>query len=135
VRVRGFNVPTGPQPFVLASTGAFAAWPPSGATDAPRIDRPGATRLQLAVSPNPTRAGAAITLGIPGSGPRETVVEIYDLHGARVAVPWDGPAVSGATVITWDGRDTAGRDVPAGVYFVRASRGDEVATRKILVLH
>jgi hypothetical protein len=34
----------------------------------------------------------------------------------------------------WDGRDDAGRLVPAGVYFCTLAVGGETATRKMLLL-
>jgi flagellar hook assembly protein FlgD len=86
------------------------------------------------VSPNPTRAGASIRLVTPGAGPRDARVTVYDLRGALVATPLDGPAGPGATVVTWDGRDAQGRDVPSGVYFVRAESAGEIVARKVLVL-
>lgn len=134
VRVRAFNIPMGPQPFALAATGAFAAWPPNGAVDAPVVAGAAGTRLDLAVAPNPTRAGATIRLITPGRGPREARVTVYDLRGSVVATPWSGPVGPGVTVVPWDGRDADGRDVPSGVYFVRAQSARETVARKLLVL-
>lgn len=134
VRVRGFNVPDGPQPFALASTGAFAAWPPTGPTDAPLIATPGAGRLELAVSPNPSRGGVTARLSLPGEGLRHVTVDVYDVHGARVANVRDGAAGPGELSVSWDGRDADGHDAPAGVYFVRATAGGQTVTRKALVL-
>lgn len=133
VRVRGFNVPTGPQPFALASTGAFAAWPPTGPTGVIATGSRGA-RLEVAVSPNPSRHGFTAQLTLPGEGLRSVVVEVYDVHGARVATPWNATAGAGPATVRWDGRDADGREAPAGVYFVRVTSAGETVTRKALVL-
>jgi subtilisin family serine protease len=134
VRVHGFNVPDGPQPFALASSGAFASWPPTGATGVTAAAVPGGARLDLSVSPNPARQGVTASLSVPGEGLRHVVVEAYDVHGARVALVWDGVTGPGTRPVTWDGRTTDGHEAPAGVYFLRATSGDEKVTRKALVL-
>ena len=135
VRVRGHNVPQGPQPFSVVATGAFGSWPPGGPTDAPvaSVGVP-RDRLALSVSPNPTRGGVGLALAIPGLGARDVVVEVYDLRGARVATPFRGALAAGERALAWDGRDSDGRPVPSGAYFVRARVGAETVSEKVTIL-
>ena len=46
----------------------------------------------------------------------------------------DGAVPEGAHPIAWDGNDDAGRRVPSGVYFARASSGESDATLKLVLL-
>jgi hypothetical protein len=41
----------------------------------------------------------------------------------------------GRKVAYWDGRDTAGRRVPSGVYYIQMVVGEETKTRKLVVLN
>jgi hypothetical protein len=133
--VQAHNVPQGPQPYALVSTGAFAGWPP---TDPTAIGEGAATvnsrALSLRVTPNPTRDGATVSLTFPGAGRRDVLVEIFDVRGARVAVPHRGALNAGKTTLSWDGNDPEGRAVPPGLYFVRALIGTETITRKLTVV-
>lgn len=87
-------------------------------------------RLRLAVRPNPYRpanGAMVVTLSAPAAG---AAVAVYSLSGGRVvALARDG---DGATW-RWDGRDAAGRQVPAGVYFVAASGPPRAAARVVVL--
>jgi len=133
VRVTGFNVPLGPQPFALASTGAFAGWPPGG-TGAPDLAAAPAEAFRISVRPNPSRGGIAVELALPGGAPSDVTLDVYDVRGALVARPWKGALGGGVTSLAWDGRDDAGREVPGGVYFVRASSRAGARSEKVLLL-
>ena len=41
---------------------------------------------------------------------------------------------AGSYAVRWDGRDGADRELASGVYFYRLRAGDEVETRKLLLL-
>jgi hypothetical protein len=89
---------------------------------------------ELTVLPNPAARGARLLLAVPaGSGvPRLT---IYDLRGRTVReLALVDPADSGTCEMWWDGRNSAGVPVPAGVYFARAIIEPAVITRKLVVL-
>jgi hypothetical protein len=74
-----------------------------------------AARPMLSGFPNPTAAGASIVYSLPSS---QDAVElgVYDASGRLVARLSDARATAGRHVMHWDGRDLAGRTVPAGVY-------------------
>ncbi len=75
--------------------------------------------LSLAVTPNPFQAGTLIAWTYPGL--ENVQVTIHDI-GGRLVRRLAGHG-AGVRSIFWDGRDDAGRAVPAGVYIVRASAG------------
>lgn len=67
-----------------------------------------------------------------GSSPIE--LAIFDVLGRRVRRLSLSADDSGRREIVWDGRDESGEPVPSGVYFFRASRGDEQAVFKAILL-
>jgi hypothetical protein len=57
---------------------------------------------------------------------RPTRLEVFDAYGRAVHARELGIDPGGAD-IDWDGEDTAGRPVPAGVYFLRVWAGERAA--------
>jgi len=72
--------------------------------------------------PNPFNA--SVSLDVTGENLRAAV---FDVAGRRVRTV----TVLGG-VIEWNGKDNAGRDVPAGVYWVRVSDGVSTRARKVV---
>jgi flagellar hook assembly protein FlgD len=60
-------------------------------------------------------------------------VSVYDVRGMRVATLARRDFPAGSHAIDWDGRDTAGRDVPAGVYFCQLQVGGQAAAARRIV--
>ncbi|MEO6462614.1 MAG: T9SS type A sorting domain-containing protein [Candidatus Eisenbacteria bacterium] len=79
------------------------------------------------VFPNPARDELKLTLNVPGDEP--LVLEVIDLRGRvvrrRTLAP-DGPSV---TVLV------PARDLPSGLYWLRAIQGDRTARARAIVLH
>lgn len=88
----------------------------------------------VATSPNPFAESTAIRFAIPASGARSTTVAVYDLAGRLVRELASGPRSAGSHTVTWDGRDSAGRRVAAGVYLTRVEADGETAVRKVVHL-
>jgi subtilisin-like proprotein convertase family protein len=89
-------------------------------TDAPAIAE--ATPFGLAPArPNPFAelAELAFTLDRPG----RASLEIFDVSGRRVRTIVDRDLGAGRHSFSWNGRDTGGRDVSSGIYFVRRGSG------------
>jgi glucose/arabinose dehydrogenase len=97
--------------------------PALGVTAQPRTDRP------LTASPNPFRG--AVTFGVmlePGETGR---IEIYDPAGRSVrTLTSHGNAA--ARSIEWDGRDSGGEPVRAGLYFAKLQRRSGVAPLRVV---
>ena len=84
-----------------------------------------------AASPNPFRAGTALSYTVPPSTHVRT--RVYDASGARVRDLTDG-VVSGSGSLVWDGRTQMGERAPAGVYFVHVDAGTVRETKKVVLL-
>jgi len=81
--------------------------------------------------PNPFNPSVQWTLSVPGPGVKTVRVAVFDVRGRLVRVLADRGLSPGRHVLRWDGRDSAGRSLPSGVYVVRAKLGDEVRTQKV----
>jgi len=103
----------------------------TGVSDVP--DPPGRLRI-LSMGPNPTHGNLVLRYSIERVG-IPLMVRIYDCQGRLVRVAFDGRAQDSVGRLEWNGRDEAGRNVPAGIYFVRISSNTETAVRKVVVLH
>jgi len=94
-------------------------------------DRPSAD-LASRASPNPFRNATFVRLVSRTSGHARMFV--YDASGRLVAHAWEGEVTSGPTTVPWNGRDDAGRAVPAGIYLYRLEGRAEDATGRIVKL-
>ena len=61
-------------------------------------------------------------------------VEVYDILGRRLRRLVDADMKAGQHSIRFDGRDSEGRELSAGVYLYRMAAGDFVQTRKMVFL-
>jgi hypothetical protein len=92
--------------------------------------RPGA--MLLSASPNPFRATTTLDYAVAAGETAD--IGVFDLNGRlvkRLATNGDG---SGARTTTWDGTNTAGMRVRAGVYFVRGHIGEQPVRAQVLML-
>jgi hypothetical protein len=86
--------------------------------------------VRLAPVPARDRVTVEFTLATTG----EARVEVLDIGGRRVAQLAQRTFAPGPHAVRWEGRDGAGREVPAGVYFVRlvTARGADVRRLPLL---
>lgn len=98
------------------------------------VDEPGAgsPAAALRAGPNPFRTGVTLRLALSGADAVD--IDVFDLEGRRVRRLHPSSITPGEHLVTWDGRDEAGREVAAGVYVARAEAGGRRATAKILKL-
>lgn len=84
------------------------------------------------VHPNPFTRDVRIEYAIAGNAP--ATIEVFDVGGRRVRqIPGDGPA-NQPQMRSWDGVDNDGRQLPAGVYFLRLQEGKRTDARKLVIL-
>jgi len=87
-------------------------------------------RAQGDCFPNPFRHDTVVRFTTPTGGPVRAAV--YDMRGRRVATLTDGHWPAGSHDLPWSGRDWQGRQVAAGVYFVRVQCGGAAWARKVV---
>jgi len=83
-----------------------------------------------AARPNPTSGGCRMRFTIPSetAGQSPVTLAVYGVDGRRLKTLVSGPVSAGIHEAVWDGRDEAGGDAPAGLYFIRLEwRGRELA--------
>jgi hypothetical protein len=75
--------------------------------------------LRLAVSPNPFRSGTSIVYSVPQAGP--VTLQVFRPDGGLVRTLLDSEIGAGPGTVRWDGRDSRGVELPAGIYLYRLS--------------
>jgi photosystem II stability/assembly factor-like uncharacterized protein len=108
----------------------FTVTAPDPAT--PVDDLPAASGLALSAAPNPFNPQTVLSFSLVSEG--EVVLEIFDIHGARLARLAEGVFPAGTSRVTWDGKDASGRGLASGTYLARLSTGGTVATTKLLLV-
>ena len=88
-------------------------------------------RLELsAPAPNPSSSTTRLELALTSASPVD--LSIYDAAGRRIATLVNGDLPAGRRSVAWDGRETGGQRVPAGLYFARLTTTQGSATRRIV---
>ena len=90
----------------------------------------GALALRLA-HPNPFNPSTTLRFDLGAAGPAR--LSLHDAQGRRVRVLAEGVFAAGEQVLTWDGRDDAGRALPSGVYFSRLEAEGRVESSKLVL--
>ena len=81
--------------------------------------------------PNPFNSQTVLSLSLPSRG--TVTVEVRDLLGRKIKELFRGE-VERKRRLQWDGRDDSGRDVPSGLYLVRATWAGKVWIRKVALV-
>ena len=87
--------------------------------------------------PNPFNAGTLISYSVPSAS--RVILDIFNIHGQRVAAVDQGLRAAGTHTASWAGLDAEGRPLASGVYFYRLrlsgeAREVEPQIRKMLLL-
>ena len=81
--------------------------------------------------PNPFNNGTVIRFALPEA--REVELAVFNLSGQKVATLLQGRREAGQYTVRWDGLED-GRSLASGIYLYRLRDGDQVETRKLLLL-
>ena len=82
--------------------------------------------------PNPFNSSTVIRFALPASDKVDLV--LYNLAGQKVATLAEGARQAGTYTLHWDGRDDDGSALASGVYLYRLRAGEQVGTRRLLLL-
>jgi hypothetical protein len=79
--------------------------------------------------PNPFDQETSIAFELPQK--TRVSIKVYDVRGRLVRTLVDEVQPEGKHQLAWDGKDSGGKQTPAGIYFVRLSSDSFTAARKI----
>ncbi|MEX2234472.1 MAG: cellulase family glycosylhydrolase [Cyclobacteriaceae bacterium] len=85
----------------------------------------------LSVYPNPVNNTTSVNFSALRSGPVEMAV--YNPQGQKVSTLFHEVATHGEHIVFWDGTDTEGKALAAGLYFIRMEAGSRSRTIKIMM--
>ncbi len=77
------------------------------------------TRLQSTLSAYPNPFNPQVRISFNSQNTQRVRLNIYDARGHHIAELLDSVVGSGVTDVQWQGKDTAGRSLPSGIYFAR----------------
>lgn len=101
-------------------------------------EEPTSVLLQFALDqnfPNPFNPSTSIRYTVDSRQASAPIsLRVYNIRGQSVRVLVDGEVEPGNYQVVWDGRNDKGEDVSSGIYFYRLTAGEQVATRKMLLL-
>jgi hypothetical protein len=114
---------------------AFTYFPAGGTGVDEVVDQGDATEKTarlLPARPNPFNPVTTIGYSLNDDGFAE--ISVFDLAGHRVRTIVSGFVPAGDHEAVWDGRDDRGDRVASGVYFYRLRVGDELDTRRMVLV-
>lgn len=91
-----------------------------------------AEKLGLFAMPNPFNPQTKIELSLAAAASGD--LRVYDVRGRLVVELHRGALAEGVNTFTWNGRDSGGRPVASGPYWVQARTPDQSLTKKVLLL-
>jgi hypothetical protein len=109
----------------------LVGWPGTGSGVEPDLPNDTSRGISIGAHPNPFKTSTVITMSAPVACGVD--LKVYNISGQCVRTV--GGFDSGNRTAVWDGTDDAGRAVPAGIYFLRLCRGQEIEdVEKLVVL-
>jgi hypothetical protein len=88
------------------------------------------SEIRLGVLPNPSGSSVNVSLALPKES--FAVVAVYDLAGRKLATLANGQLAAGVRNLHWNFRSDDGRQVPVGMYLVRADVDGRIVTRTLV---
>lgn len=84
---------------------------------------------------NPTASGSnQVYYSLPSEFSGDVHIKVFDVSGRLTTTLISAPATEGAHSLIWDGSDSSGDKLAAGIYFMRLEAGSKVLTKKLVVL-
>ncbi len=83
--------------------------------------------------PNPFNPSTRISFSLSDASAR-TILSVYNARGQLIRSLVDELLPVGSHSRVWDGKDNAGQSVGSGIYLYRLSNGNQLQTRKMLLL-
>ncbi len=99
------------------------------------IDEAGGVPAEFALHanyPNPFNPVTTIRYDLPEA--TNITIQVYDILGREIARLIDSAMEPGYHRITWNGRDSAGREVPTGIYIARLLTPEYTKSIKMVLL-
>lgn len=88
--------------------------------------------LAFAAGPNP--AHNEVRMEFTLDRPLGLLIDVFDVQGRQVVQLDRGIVAAGDHQITWDGRDSEGRDAGSGIFWMRLQAGGVMETRRVVRL-
>jgi len=82
--------------------------------------------------PNPFNLGTTIRFTLPE--PADVRISVYDILGRKVRQVASGYYSAGTHAVQFDGKDTHDAPLSSGIYFYRVKAGDEIQSRRMVLL-
>jgi hypothetical protein len=83
--------------------------------------------------PNPFNGTTKVSFTL--DKPAAVKLSILDVLGKTVAIPYSGLALSGETIVTWNGRNSYNQDLVSGLYlYILEDMGGNMLTKKMTLL-
>jgi hypothetical protein len=111
--------------------GIFVRYHTPGVAEEPSVKAISIEGL-ISVSPNPTRGLTAISYS--NATPGRVSLHVYDRKGCLVKTLLDAESKRGVSTVNWDGKDSRGKSLPSGVYFLRLETPECRETDNIVIL-
>lgn len=118
--------------FHLGMSGTITVATLTGVLDDPSTGLSPSELLLGQNQPNPFNAETVIPYTLPSAG--RVSLAVLNILGQKVLTLVDAVQPAGSYLVSWDGRDSQGRDLPSGIYFYRFASGQAAMTRKMVVL-
>ena len=90
------------------------------------------SKICLQLVSNPSRLPYKMAVRIPHTG--QFNLTVHNVSGQYVRTLLQGEKIAGKFLITWDGLDDQGRNVPAGTYFITLLQDNETVTKKAVIV-
>ncbi len=85
--------------------------------------------------PNPFNPSTTIEVDVPSSETRvKATISVYNAAGQKVADLFAGELQSGNHRFSWNGKNTYGKELGSGIYFIRLAAGSFSASRKMVLI-